>query len=89
MGECTIPYNDTRSNSNLWYSLVLVAASSTFILNMVHSFLTSGARKASGIKYPTTYASDEVAAKDQKAYKFNCGMSASLQSPPLSTLASC
>jgi len=46
------------------YGLVMVAASSTFILNMVHQFLTGGARKASGIKYPTTYATDELAAKD-------------------------
>lgn len=58
------------------YGLVMVAASSTFILNMVHQFLTGGARKASGIKYPTTYATDELAAKDPKAYKFNCAQRA-------------
>lgn len=56
------------------YSYVLLAATSTLFVNVYHSLLTSSKRKASGIKYPTTYASEEVADKDPKAYQFNCGM---------------
>jgi glutathione S-transferase len=35
--------------------------------------LTSKARKASGLKYPIPYASNELAEKNELAYKFNCG----------------
>jgi glutathione S-transferase len=56
------------------YSYVLLAATSTLFVNAYHQLLTSSKRKASGIKYPTTYASQEVADKDPKAYQFNCGM---------------
>ncbi|KAF5018047.1 hypothetical protein F66182_9997 [Fusarium sp. NRRL 66182] len=54
------------------YGYVLVAATSTFFVNTLHAFLTSSARKSSGIKYPVAYASNEVAEKDALAYKFNC-----------------
>lgn len=55
------------------FSYVLVVATSTFFLNTVHSTLTGRARKSAGIAYPASYASNEQAAKDPKAYKFNCG----------------
>lgn len=54
------------------YGYVLAVASSTGLLNMWHSVLVSGARKAAGIKYPALYASNELAEKDVKANKFNC-----------------
>lgn len=60
------------------YSYVLLAATSTLFVNAYHMLLTSSKRKASGIKYPTTYASEELANKDPKAYQFNCGMCQSL-----------
>ena len=56
-------------------SYVILAATSTLFVNVYHSLLTSSKRKASGIKYPTTYASQELADKDPKAFQFNCGMS--------------
>jgi len=52
---------------------VLAVASSTFVVNMYHVILTSGARKRAGIKYPAAYASNEQADKDPKAFAFNCG----------------
>ena len=36
-------------------------------------YLTGKFRKASGVKYPNAYASNELAEKDVKAYTFNCG----------------
>jgi len=56
------------------HSYVLLAATATFFVNTYHSTLTSSRRKASGIKYPTAYASTELAEKDPKAHAFNCGM---------------
>lgn len=38
--------------------------------------LTSKARKASGLKYPIAYASNELAEKDNAAYQFNCAQRA-------------
>ncbi|KAK4203231.1 hypothetical protein QBC40DRAFT_274861 [Triangularia verruculosa] len=58
------------------YSYVLLAASSTFFINTLHAVLTSKARKASGIKYPVSYAANDVAEKDRKAYLFNCAQRA-------------
>ncbi|WAO95025.1 Hypothetical protein NCS54_01263200 [Fusarium falciforme] len=54
------------------YGYVLVAATSTFFINSLHVVLTSKARKASGLKYPIPYASNELAEKNDLAYKFNC-----------------
>jgi glutathione S-transferase len=56
------------------YGYVLLAATSTYFVNFYHIILTSKARKASGIKYPAPYASNEVAEKDPKAFAFNCSM---------------
>lgn len=58
------------------YGYVLFAASTTFFVNTLHGMLTSKARKASGIKYPTSYASAELAEKDHNAYLFNCAQRA-------------
>ncbi|KAF7547827.1 hypothetical protein G7Z17_g7467 [Cylindrodendrum hubeiense] len=58
------------------YSLVLLAATSTFFINSLHVQLTSKYRKTSGLKYPIAYASNELAEKDPKAYQFNCAQRA-------------
>ncbi|KAK0652901.1 hypothetical protein B0T16DRAFT_107302 [Cercophora newfieldiana] len=58
------------------YGYVLLAATSTFFVNIFHSGLTSKARKAANIAYPTCYASTELAEKDPKAHKFNCAQRA-------------
>ena len=62
--------------ANSLSSYVLLAASSTFILSFIHGINTGAARKASGILYPTPYASTELAAKDPKAHAFNCAQRA-------------
>ncbi|TQS31555.1 hypothetical protein Golomagni_08159, partial [Golovinomyces magnicellulatus] len=54
----------------------LAAASATFFVNTAHVFRTSKFRKLAQIKYPTTYATDELAAKDTNAYRFNCAQRA-------------
>jgi glutathione S-transferase len=58
------------------YRYVVAAAASTTLANLTHFFLTSRARKAAAIPYPTTYASDDVAKPGTAAYKFNCAQRA-------------
>ncbi|KAK4043486.1 hypothetical protein C8A01DRAFT_13040 [Parachaetomium inaequale] len=58
------------------YGYVLLAASSTFIVNIMHGFLTSAARRKAGVKYPNSYASAEQAEKDPRAFTFNCAQRA-------------
>lgn len=58
------------------YGYVLLAVTSSFLANAFHARLTSKARKASGLDYPITYASSELAEKDPKAYAFNCAQRA-------------
>ncbi|KAH7141172.1 hypothetical protein B0J13DRAFT_52494 [Dactylonectria estremocensis] len=58
------------------YGLVIAVATSTFFINTLHVQLTSKYRKASGLKYPIPYASNELAEKDPKAYQFNCAQRA-------------
>ncbi|KAI1112590.1 membrane-associated proteins in eicosanoid and glutathione metabolism [Nemania sp. NC0429] len=53
------------------YGYVLAVATSTIFINTYHKTLTYSARKASGIKYPNSFATPEQADKDPKAYKFN------------------
>lgn len=53
------------------YGYVLAVATSTLFVNTYHKFLSSMTRRASGIQYPTPYATQEQAAKDPKAFKFN------------------
>ncbi|KAH7032864.1 uncharacterized protein B0I36DRAFT_320186 [Microdochium trichocladiopsis] len=58
------------------YGYVLVAATSSIAVNIIHIILTSGARKRSKIPYPNAYATPEQAAKDPAAYQFNCAQRA-------------
>ncbi|KAI1750064.1 membrane-associated proteins in eicosanoid and glutathione metabolism [Xylaria castorea] len=53
------------------YGYVIAVATSTIFVNTYHKLNSSAARKASGLKYPITYATQEQADKDPKAYKFN------------------
>ncbi|KAI1822827.1 membrane-associated proteins in eicosanoid and glutathione metabolism [Xylaria intraflava] len=53
------------------YGYVLAVATSTVFVNTYHKIVVSGARKQSGIKYPTPYATQEQADRDPKALKFN------------------
>ncbi|KFY73595.1 hypothetical protein V499_06326, partial [Pseudogymnoascus sp. VKM F-103] len=43
------------------YGYVILAATSTFILNTIHGFNTGKFRKAAAIAYPAPYATNEVA----------------------------
>ncbi|ROV91428.1 hypothetical protein VSDG_07212 [Cytospora chrysosperma] len=61
--------------SNDYGYVLLVAASTTFV-NGWHGHRTSKARKASGIGYPTAYASTEEAKEGTPAYLFNCAQRA-------------
>ncbi|KAH8882815.1 membrane-associated proteins in eicosanoid and glutathione metabolism [Thozetella sp. PMI_491] len=67
MAAITLPEN---------YSYVLAAVSSTFFVNLYHSSLTGKYRRLSGQKYPISFASNELAAKDPAAFKFNCAQRA-------------
>lgn len=58
------------------YGYVIAAATVHCFVNVYHSVLVSGARKASGVKYPAPYATNEVAEKDPKAFAFNCAQRA-------------
>ncbi|KAJ1329196.1 MAPEG family protein [Microdochium nivale] len=58
------------------YGYVLVAATSSIFVNLLHFVLTAGARKRSGIDYPNAYATPEQAAKNPAAYAFNCAQRA-------------
>lgn len=58
------------------YSYVLLSVSSTFFINIYHSFITAKWRKLSGQNYPICYASNEVAEKDPNARVFNCAQRA-------------
>ncbi|KFY44032.1 hypothetical protein V495_03655 [Pseudogymnoascus sp. VKM F-4514 (FW-929)] len=58
------------------YGYVILAATSTFILNTIHTFNTGKFRKAAGIAYPAAYASNEVAKDNDDAYRFNCAQRA-------------
>jgi len=58
------------------YGYVILAATSTFVLSIVHGVNTGKFRKAAGIPYPTAYASNEDAKARQEAYVFNCAQRA-------------
>ncbi|KAI1759718.1 membrane-associated proteins in eicosanoid and glutathione metabolism [Hypoxylon sp. FL1150] len=58
------------------YGYVLVVAVSSLLVNTFHGFLTVKARRASGLHYPIAYATEEQAAKDPKAFAFNCAQRA-------------
>ncbi|KAI7784688.1 microsomal glutathione s-transferase [Diaporthe eres] len=57
------------------YGYVLLAAASTVFVNIWHGTQTVKARKASGIGYPNTYATDEQAKASPAAFQLNCGKS--------------
>ncbi|KAL2888165.1 glutathione S-transferase [Ceratocystis lukuohia] len=59
------------------FGYVLSVAATSFFLNTALGFQVSAYRKAAGIKYPIAYANDELAAKDPKAFQFNCARSPS------------
>ncbi|CAD6441689.1 4095c2df-5556-45b0-94c3-592940b8f0ed [Sclerotinia trifoliorum] len=52
------------------YGYVILAATSTFILNTIHGFNTGSHRKAAQIDYPAAYAPSSRT--DEAAYRFNC-----------------
>ncbi|KAI1800567.1 membrane-associated proteins in eicosanoid and glutathione metabolism [Daldinia bambusicola] len=58
------------------YGYVLTVAASSLFVNTFHFLLTVKARRESGLTYPIPYASQEQAAKDPKAYLFNCAQRA-------------
>ncbi|RKF60887.1 Microsomal glutathione S-transferase 3 [Erysiphe neolycopersici] len=51
------------------YGYVLLAATSTFVINTIHSFNTGSYRRAAGIEYPAAYAPSSRT--DQAAHRFN------------------
>ncbi|KAL2281442.1 hypothetical protein FJTKL_11607 [Diaporthe vaccinii] len=58
------------------YGYVLLAAASTVFVNIWHGTQTVKARKASGIGYPNTYATDEQAKASPAAFQLNCAQRA-------------
>ncbi|EGX92588.1 microsomal glutathione S-transferase 3, putative [Cordyceps militaris CM01] len=57
-------------------SYVLAVATTTFFLNTFHMMRTSKFRKLAKVPYPAPYASEEEAAKNPSASKFNCAQRA-------------
>ncbi|KAJ3495305.1 hypothetical protein NLG97_g3492 [Lecanicillium saksenae] len=58
------------------YHYFLAAATSTFFLNTFHSIRTSSLRGASGVEYPTPYATEARARENPQAFRFNCAQRA-------------
>ncbi|KAK4053084.1 hypothetical protein OIV83_001819 [Microbotryomycetes sp. JL201] len=58
------------------YDPVLLVAASSGLLVLWQSMNVSTHRKRAGVKYPTVYASDELAEKSLDAKKFNCAQRA-------------
>ncbi|KAK8150157.1 hypothetical protein G3M48_003877 [Beauveria asiatica] len=58
------------------YSYVLAVATTTFFLNTFHMMRTSKFRKLARVAFPASYASEEEAAKNPNASKFNCAQRA-------------
>lgn len=56
------------------YGWVLLAATSTFILNSIHGMNTGKYRKAASIAYPAAYAPSSRT--DDEAHRFNCAQRA-------------
>jgi len=54
------------------YGYVILAATSTFILNLAHTQNTGTYRKPACIEYPNAYATPQQAKEDPKAFAFNC-----------------
>jgi len=58
------------------YGYVLLAASSTFFLSLLHAINTGRFRHKAGIAYPTCYATEQHAKENQNAFLFNCAQRA-------------
>ncbi|KAJ6789495.1 hypothetical protein PWT90_00296 [Aphanocladium album] len=58
------------------YPFVLAAAMSTFFLNSFHAIRTANLREASGVEYPSAYATQEQAVENPQAFRFNCAQRA-------------
>ncbi|KAL3425027.1 MAPEG family protein [Phlyctema vagabunda] len=56
------------------YGYVLLAATSTFVLNVVHSFNTGKYRKQAKVDYPAAYAPSSNTSPE--AFRFNCAQRA-------------
>lgn len=56
------------------YGYVLLAATSTFLLNTIHTFNTGKYRKAAKVDYPGAYAPSSRT--DNEAHQFNCAQRA-------------
>jgi glutathione S-transferase len=54
----------------------VLVATAAGLLHPVHMAVASQKRKASGVKYPTAYATEEQAAKNPAARTFNCAQRA-------------
>ena len=57
-------------------SYVILAASSTFVMGIVHGMYTGGFRKQAKIPYPNAYATAEEASKNTLAWQFNAAQRA-------------
>lgn len=58
-----------QTSANIRLSYVLIAATSTFFLNIVHTFNTGKYRKAAKVDYPAAYAPSSRT--DAEAVRFN------------------
>jgi glutathione S-transferase len=70
MGTLLVQPNKYTANTAIPSSYVLLAATSTFLVNYAHSINTSRHRKLAKVPYPVCYAPDSRT--DHEAYKFNC-----------------
>lgn len=58
--------------TNISSSYVVLTVFSTFCVSYWHGIRTGLYRRAAKVAYPAAYASNEIAAKDDAAYTFNC-----------------
>jgi len=56
------------------YGYVILAATSTFVLNFVHGINTGSYRRAAKVEYPAAYAPESRT--DVEAHRFNCAQRA-------------
>ncbi|KAB8291688.1 hypothetical protein EYC80_006488 [Monilinia laxa] len=56
------------------YGYVILAATSTFVLNVIHGINTGTYRKAAKVDYPAAYA--PASRTDPEAHRFNCAQRA-------------
>ncbi|KAI9723366.1 MAG: hypothetical protein M1812_001250 [Candelaria pacifica] len=58
------------------YGYVVLTAFSTFLISAWHGARAGSYRKLAKVTYPAPYASNEIAAKNDAAYAFNCAQRA-------------